>query len=195
MAGLVALSSYHNYRKPEIRHPKLEGGNKEESRVTYIEVHKLVARTAKQIKTFRPEVILGIGGGGYIPARILRTYIPEIPVLAVTLNFYCDVTLEVRPEPKIIQWIDAQTADEYIKGKRVLLVDDIDDTRITLSTVLAKLSELTPAAVGVFVLHSKKKDYKAPAEGISEWFVGAEIDNHWVEYPWDAIDVDKHHAR
>ena len=50
------------------------------------------------------------------PFRERRTYIPEIPVLAVTLNFYCDVTLEVRPEPKIIQWIDAQTADEYIKG-------------------------------------------------------------------------------
>ncbi len=41
--------------------------------VTYNEVHKLCQESADQIlNDFRPTLMIAIGGGGYVPARILR---------------------------------------------------------------------------------------------------------------------------
>jgi hypoxanthine phosphoribosyltransferase len=34
-------------------------------------------------------------------------------------------------EPEIIQWLDSKNED-IVKGKRVLIVDEVDDTRLTL---------------------------------------------------------------
>eukprot|EP00667_Euglena_gracilis_P018960 EG_transcript_20248 len=192
MAGLVAFLDYNKLRK-EISHPKLSAQGKCRN-MSYADIHKLVAKTSQSINKFQPDVIVGIGGGGYIPARILRTFIPSAPVLAVTIQFYDDVNLEVRPEPKILQWIDDSTAAEFITGKRVLIVDDIDDTRTTLGTVVPKMCEFNPAKIAIFVLHSKKKEKHAHAD-VEEWFVGEMIDDIWVEYPWDAIDIDKHQGR
>jgi len=190
MAGLMAGTDYQNLRRQEIRHPKLTGVG-HMRRISYNDVHKLVARAAKDITVFRPEAIVGIGGGGLIPARILRTYVPTAQLLAVTLHMYDDVTLDVRPEPRVIQWIEASVAEEFITGKRVLVVDDIDDTRTTLGTVVPKLKEFAPLAIGVFVLHSKRKDKRAFPD-VSDWIIGDTIDDVWVEYPWDATDIDKH---
>ena len=61
--------------------------------VSYNQIHELVCSLAKQVKQFKPDVIVAIGGGGinslryfyptgFIPARILRTFL-KIPILAV----------------------------------------------------------------------------------------------------------------
>ena len=36
-------------------------------------------------KAFKPDVIIAIGGGGFIPARMLRTEL-KIPILAISLE-------------------------------------------------------------------------------------------------------------
>eukprot|EP00906_Rhabdomonas_costata_P010436 RCo014644 len=127
----------------DIVHPK-----KPEShglRVSYVEVHKLVALRAPEIqRSFSPETILCIGGGGYIPGRILRTYFPSLPLLAVTISLYVDEQLEVRPEPLLVQWLDEPTAARHIRGKRVLVVDDIDDIRTRLAKLFVELRKLQP---------------------------------------------------
>jgi hypoxanthine phosphoribosyltransferase len=41
--------------------------------VTYNQVHKLCQKSADAIlKEFHPNLMIAIGGGGYVPARILR---------------------------------------------------------------------------------------------------------------------------
>jgi hypoxanthine phosphoribosyltransferase len=41
--------------------------------VTYNQVHKLCQQSADAIlKEFHPNLMIAIGGGGYVPARILR---------------------------------------------------------------------------------------------------------------------------
>jgi hypoxanthine phosphoribosyltransferase len=42
--------------------------------IEYNDIHRLCASASAKIKEsgFAPEVIIAIGGGGYIPARILR---------------------------------------------------------------------------------------------------------------------------
>ncbi len=43
------------------------------------------------------------------------------------------------------------------------------------------------------MLHNKNKpkDAQFPSE-ITRYFAGEEIDDLWIKYPWDAIDIDDH---
>ncbi|KAG9860566.1 hypothetical protein KCV02_g24756, partial [Aureobasidium melanogenum] len=62
--------------------------------VTYNDVHKLCQNSAERIlNDCKPNLIIAIGGGGYVPARILRSFLkkpgnPNIPIQAIGLSLY-----------------------------------------------------------------------------------------------------------
>ncbi|KAI9887934.1 MAG: hypoxanthine-guanine phosphoribosyltransferase [Watsoniomyces obsoletus] len=64
--------------------------------VTYNQVHKLCQASAERIlQDFQPNLMIAIGGGGYVPARILRSFLkqpnaPNIPIQAIGLSLYED---------------------------------------------------------------------------------------------------------
>ncbi len=153
--------------------------------ITYATVHTLVCNQAPTLQSFRPDYILAIGGGGFVPARILRNYL-KVPVLAVTLKLYDGEQTGERVE--IVQWLDADTIAK-LKGKRVLIVDEVDDTRATLLMCIALVKKTTQvAAIGTFVLYNKVNKEKAgtmPDDVTS--FVGVQIGNVWVNFPWETM--------
>jgi hypoxanthine phosphoribosyltransferase len=143
------------------------------------------------LATLQPQLIIAIGGGGYVPARILRSFLKvpgtaNIPIQAIGLSLY-----ETLPEtqktktaiaaaaedngaaPETIgtqvtrtQWLDLSALGEMenLVGKRVLIVDEVDDTRTTLEYAVRELEKDVEAArqrVGggeptkfsIFVLH------------------------------------------
>ncbi len=73
--------------------------------------------------------------------------------------------------------------------KRVLIVDEVDDTRATLLTCIALVKKTTHvAAIGSFVLYNKVNKEKAgsmPDDVRS--FVGVQIGNVWVNFPWETM--------
>jgi hypothetical protein len=93
------------------------------------------------LEAFNPNVMIAIGGGGYVPARILRTFLkqPEaknIPIVAIGLSLYEDIPQHDGPEEEAglevirTQWLDFSTIGvQDLIGKRVLIVDEVDDTR------------------------------------------------------------------
>jgi hypoxanthine phosphoribosyltransferase len=158
--------------------------------LTYNEIHETIRDLAQKIinSGFYPDVIVAIGTGGFIPARIIRTYIDR-PILAVGLQYY---DKENRPEaiPRKIQWIDE--VEKKLPGKKVLLIDEVDDTRVTLEYCLRELLRHKPAQMVVAVLHNKKKQKKGVfPEEISHYFFGKELDDRWICYPWDALDISE----
>ena len=58
---------------------------------SYAQIHATVAGLVPRVKEFNPDVIIAIGGGGFIPARMLRTEV-KVPILAVSLELYDDNT-------------------------------------------------------------------------------------------------------
>ena len=58
---------------------------------SYAQIHNAITSLAPRVKEFNPDVIIAIGGGGFIPARMLRTEI-KVPILAVSLELYDDET-------------------------------------------------------------------------------------------------------
>ncbi|KAF3234154.1 hypoxanthine-guanine phosphoribosyltransferase [Orbilia oligospora] len=85
--------------------------------VTYNDVHKLCKESAQRIlDDFKPELIIAIGGGGYIPARILRSFLKQpngknISIQAIGLSLYENLGTgepEETPGTEVVrlQWLD-----------------------------------------------------------------------------------------
>lgn len=159
---------------------------------SYDQIHNTIKRCAQQIVSsgFAPELILAIGAGGFIPARILRTYI-DIPIIAIAISYY-DENNQLMHEPTKHQWLDGID----ISGKKILLVDEVDDSRSTLEFCLKELLAHNPAEIGVFVLHNKQKPKRGNfPEPIKHIFVGEDLADNWIRYPWDATDIYEHERR
>ncbi|EFR04326.1 xanthine phosphoribosyltransferase 1 [Nannizzia gypsea CBS 118893] len=188
--------------------------------VTYNQVHKLCQASAGHIlENFRPNLMIAIGGGGYVPARMLRSFLrkkdsPNIPIQAIGLSLYEDLGRgdpEEVPGTKVTrtQWLDLSSLEmANLIGKNVLIVDEVDDTRTTLEYAVRELEkdvELAQQQLGrqgekttfsIFVLHNKDKPKKGqlPPEMFAEnrYLAAVTSGDVWICYPWEATDIDEH---
>ena len=159
--------------------------------IPYKTIHKTVKKLAREIldSGYDPDVIVAIGTGGYIPARILKTFMNK-PILTVGIKYYDENNVPME-SPRKIQWIDE--VEKKLTGKKVLLVDEVDDSRITLEYCLRELLRHNPEEIAVAVLHNKMKEKRGviPAE-ITRYFCGEQHSDRWIVYPWDADDIESH---
>jgi uncharacterized protein len=158
--------------------------------VTYEDVHRHCGKLAADLKAdgWEPDVIVAIASGGFIPARILKTYLKK-NIYVVGLQRYDD-DHAVRAVPLKIQWIDE--VEKKLAGKRVLLVDEVDDTRVTLAFCLTELFRHGPVEIRVAVLHQKAKPKEAALPPGVKSYQAVEVPDVWIKYPWDALDIDRH---
>ncbi|KAI1089011.1 PRTase-like protein [Rostrohypoxylon terebratum] len=196
--------------------------------VTYNDVHKLCQEAAPKIlASFKPQLIIAIGGGGYVPARILRSFLkqpssPNIPIQAIGLSLYeqlpvadpanagTGVVDQIGTKVTRTQWLDLSSLGEIqnLVGKRILIVDEVDDTRTTLEYAVKELEKdveearqkLGPNAekteFSIFVLHNKDKKKKGvlPSHMMEEsrYLAARTIGDEWICYPWEATDIEAH---
>lgn len=154
------------------------------------EIHRTIAERASTIAAFKPDALVAIGGGGFIPGRLVRTFVPA-PLYAVTVKLYDDADAAGN-EPTVVQWLTPE-AEEALRGKRVLVVDEVDDSRVTLAFVLDKLQKLDVTALGAFVIHNKTRPKKGQLPPNCTYIAGKETNgDDWVVYPWDATEIDEH---
>jgi hypoxanthine phosphoribosyltransferase len=152
---------------------------------SYDDIHKLCCGKTQQIKSeFNPNLILAIGGGGLIPARMMRSDL-KVPIYVVSLTSYDEDDKQLDTF-KIIQWMDFS----QIKDKRILIVDEVDDTRKTLSYIVDKLvteENIDKSKLGVFVVHNKLKQKNSVNENldVSYYLAGEEVEDNWIVYPWE----------
>ncbi|AMD20956.1 HEL325Wp [Eremothecium sinecaudum] len=189
--------------------------------MSYNNIHKLCQKVAKQImeKNERPDVIIAITGGGMIPARIIRSFLKvsgqkNIPIQAIGLSLYEDMGLNdveaIGREVIRTQWLDFGALNEHFDsliGKRILIVDEVDDTRTTLHYAVtelqkevkeqqAKLNRMNEETIfSIFVLHNKDKPKRAelPASIMEpgRYMAAETVPDKWLCYPWEATDIEK----
>jgi len=188
--------------------------------ITYNQVHKLCQDSAPRIlDDFKPNLMIAIGGGGYVPARILRSFLrrsgsPNIPIQAIGLSLYealgtDDQVEEPGTQVTRTQWLDLSSLEmANLIGKNVLIVDEVDDTRTTLEYAVKELQKDVATAAkqlgkdpestqfSIFVLHNKDKQKKGtlPNDLIeaNRYLAARTVPDVWINYPWEATDIDEH---
>lgn len=123
---------------------------------------------------FSPEVLVAVARGGMLPGGALTYSLGVKLTDAINVEFYTDVE-ETLPDPVLL----APMLDtDSIRGKRILVVDDVADSGRTLALVL-KLLRGFGADVRSAVLYAK------PTTVISPDFVWKATDK-WIVFPWSA---------
>ena len=165
---------------------------------SYAQIASAVSNCVPAVEAFNPDVFLAIGGGGFIPARILRTEVKR-PILAISLELYDDATKTANASVLRKQWFEETpgTFGALVRGKRVLIIDEVDDTRATLQYAVAELTKMNaPAAIGVMVVHNKLKPKTGQLPPDVTYIAGEDVPNCWNCYPWDAKaygrDIETH---
>jgi len=104
------------------------------------------------------------------------------------LELYDDATKTAGTTVVKKQWFDENSGvGKSVRGKRVLVVDEVDDSRATLEFCVKELQDTNaPSAIAVAVVHNKLKPKRGTLpEGVS-YFAGEEVPDKWNCYPWDA---------
>ena len=151
--------------------------NNNNSNLTYENIKNLIKNKLELVEEFKPTCILAIGSGGLIPSKILKSFL-NLPIYVITISAYEGQQLKENVE--IIQWITKNLSNE-----RVLIVDDIDDTRTTLQFCLNKLKlENNLNVYKIFVIHNKIKK-KVISIDIDNYIACETIEDIWINYPWE----------
>ena len=83
-------------------------------------VHTICKGIARELSaSFGPDTLLAIGGGGYFPARVMRTFLPGTQIVAATLKLYNDTTHEMGQCVVTVQWPDEAQVESATRGKNV----------------------------------------------------------------------------
>lgn len=148
---------------------------------SYDYIDEICRKMANNIlNEYKPDLIVGIGGGGLIPARIMRSVIKK-PIYTISVSCYDENDNRVE-EPIINQWFEN---NDIIKSKKILIVDEVDDTRKTISFLLPKIKNLEPEEICISVIHNKTKKKEDIDLSDVKMIVGEEVEDRWIVYPWD----------
>lgn len=144
----------------------------------YNDIHYLIKTNYKCVTDFNPDIILAIGSGGLIPARILKTFINK-PIYVISVKAYDD-NQNLR-NVEIIQWLS-----DNLENKKVLIVDEVDDTRTTLQFCIDKLQKQNKLnEYGIFVIHNKQKEKVYELQSDVFYHACSSVNDDWIVYPWD----------
>lgn len=142
------------------------------------DIEQIIAELAKQIGEFRPQVLVGISRGGLVPVRLLSDYLGNHNVAIFRIEFYKGIG-QTNDKPEITHPL---TID--VKGKSVLIVDDVSDSGKSLIVAKGYLEKLGAGETRIATLHLK------PGSGFRpDYFVG-ETDA-WIVYPWEKKEAKK----
>ena len=139
-------------------------------KLTWGDIEKLCERLAWRIRKdgFVPDVIVGVGRGGWIPARLLSDMLGVEELYSIGVKYYSGIGRR-RKKPILTQDFPGSA-----RGKRILVVDDIAHTGRTLQLVRERLAGARE--VRIATLHMKHHSRLKPE-------YCAKATNAWLEYP------------
>ena len=144
--------------------------------VTWDELDRLVRVLAESLAGRRFDVMLAITRGGMVPAGMLAYRLRLRDILVAAVEYY-DERGQPAPQPRFFQF----PADPLLRGKRVLIVDEVWDSGTTIHAVTERVRQAGGSPVTA-VLHYKPERSTVPGRPD----VHAVETDHWVVYPFKA---------
>jgi hypoxanthine phosphoribosyltransferase len=145
---------------------------------TWNQIYDALLSVAGEIRRsgFKPDVIVGIAKGGWVPARVLADLL-EVPRLAtVRIEFYVGVG-HTMSKPVL-----KESVSESVAGKKILVVDDVIDTGKSLALAKSHISE-----AGAWEVRTAAVYYKLWSESIPDYY--DKETRCWVVFPWETRET------
>ncbi len=142
--------------------------------LSWSDVYNLTLRLSEKIVAsgFKPDIIVGIARGGWIPARILSDVLYAETLQNIRIEYYTDVGVRGK-EPKITQPLSGS-----LEGRSILIVDEVADTGDSLYHAIEYVTELGVSEQRSAVLHLK------PTSRVIPDYYMVKTSN-WTVYPWE----------
>ena len=141
--------------------------------------HTLARQLALLVRSsgFKPDMIVAIGRGGYMPARVLSDYLDIYNLSGFKIEHY-------RRAQKQAQARVRYPLSANVEGLKLLLVDDVSDGGDTFEVAVSHLHDRgPPAEIRTAVLHHKTVSSFVPdfyTTELTEW--------RWLIYPWAILE-------
>jgi hypoxanthine phosphoribosyltransferase len=138
------------------------------------QIYKLLLNLASTVRKtgFEPEIIVGVSRGGWPPARVMSDLLENPKLANVAAEFYIGVA-ETNGKPVITQPVSVS-----VKGKKVLVVDDVADTGESLRLVRSHLEEQGATEVKTATIY-----YKPWSVIIPDYY--KKETRSWIIFPWE----------
>jgi hypoxanthine phosphoribosyltransferase len=148
-------------------------GDPERLIVTWADLERLVEDLAGQVRG-EYDVMLVVTRGGLVPAGMLAYRLGIRDIIVAAVAFYDDAG-RPRERPSFLQF----PSDPLLRGRRVLVVDEVWDTGTTIQAVIDRV-RLAGGRPTTAVLHYKPTRSRVPSEP-DHYVVATEA---WVVYPF-----------
>jgi len=148
---------------------------------SYEELRNLAFTLYTKIResNYLPDVIVGIGRGGLFVLRSLQDFFiagkVKIPYLVIAVERYVGVN---RTSSIKVKYLNSRV----IKGKRVLLIDDVADQGISLKVSKEECIKKGAKDVKTATLHLKPSSQFVP-----DFY--AMVTDAWIIYPWELYET------
>lgn len=133
---------------------------------------------AKKVRGYKPDVLIGISRGGLVPVRLLSDILDNRHVAIMKIEFYKGIG-KTNESPKITQPLTVP-----LKGKRVLIVDDVADTGRSLLVAADCVRKQGAKETKIATLHFKPTSAFRP-----DFFL--ESTDAWIVYPWEVHEAER----
>ncbi len=127
---------------------------------------------------FKPDMIVGVCRGGWLPARVLSDLLDNSNLANVRAEFYVGVA-ETKREAILTQPVSVP-----VKGKRVLIVDEVADTGKSLKLVKDHITQQGAAEAKTAAVYYK------PWSIIKPDYYEKET-SRWIVFPWETRETIK----
>lgn len=144
--------------------------------LTWQDTEKLIADVLPRVQGYDYDALLAITRGGIIPGGILAGKLGIYQVFIASVDFYEDEDLEL-DLPVFMQF----PADSLLRGKRVLVVDDLWDRGREVMTVKERVEQVGARPL-TFVMHYKPHRSIYPDQA-PDFYTA--ITEDWIIYPWE----------
>ena len=141
-------------------------------------ISDIVQQIAVDGDNFKPDYVVGLTRGGLTPATMLSHYY-QVPMHTLEIKLR-----DHSVEPESNKWM----AQDAVDGKKILIVDDINDTGDTLAWIKQdweKTGEINwPANIRFAVLVENEPSKFGDVDYVSK-FINKNENPQWIVFPWE----------
>ncbi len=147
--------------------------------ISWTRFYTLTRRLAFSIlrQGFKPHLVIAIGRGGYVPARVLCDFLKIEALTAIKIEHWSMGA--VKQEAAHLRF----PLNVDISEKRVLVVDDVTDTGDTLIEAVRYLEAQRPSELKTAVVQ-----HKIGSKFIPDYFAHRIVKWRWIIYPWALVE-------